>query len=105
MWGGRWRVVAISSPQVIEVVFVMRRPSEKRESAMAEGLKMCVRRPSRFHLTNSLKRTPTATIRNCRKNQSSLYQRNRLVLKIIGKGPNPRTHLSRRHQQTNISSP
>src|SRR6202040_224455 len=102
---GRCSVVAISSPQVIGVVFVMSNPTEKRNSAMAEGLKMCVRRPSRFHLTNSLKSTPVATIRNCKKNQSFLYQRKRLVLKIIGNGPKPRTHLSRRDQQTSMSSP
>ena len=50
---------------------------------------MCTRRPSRSHRTNALPRKPTAIIRNCRWNQSSRNQRNRLVLKMMGNGPKP----------------
>src|SRR6516164_1215295 len=98
MFGGRLRVTATSSPQLIGVLRVISRPTEKMASAIAEGLKMWVRRPSRFQLINSLQRTPVATIRNWRKYQSSLNHRNKFVLRTIGNGPKPRIHLSRRDQ-------
>src|SRR5713101_8139995 len=104
MLGGRWNVVEICSPHVIEVLRVTRRPIEKRKSANAEGLKMWVSLPSRFHRINSFPSTPTATIANCRKNQSFLNHRNRFVLRTMGNGPNPKMHLSRCDQQTSMSS-
>src|ERR1051326_9278097 len=83
MYGGRPRLTATSSAHEIWVLFVTSSPREKIAKAMADGLKMCVRRPSRFHVTNSLQSTPVDTIRNCRKNQSSLNHRNRFVLRTI----------------------
>src|SRR5580658_510403 len=103
MWGGRPKETAISSPQEIGVLRVRIKPRENKNSAIAEGLKMCTRRPSLFHVTNSLQSTPVAIIRNCRKNQSGLNHKNRLVLRTIGNGPKPSTHLSRRDQHSSMS--
>src|SRR2546429_225081 len=98
MLGGRPSVTATSSAQEMCELCVTISASEKTASAIADGLKMCVRRPSRVQVTNSLHRTPVVTKRNCRKNQSSLNHRNRLVLRTMGNGPKPRIHLSRRDQ-------
>src|SRR6266704_2948088 len=103
MWGGRSKETAVSSPQEICVLCVTIRPMEKMNSAIAEGLKICARRPSRFQVMNSLQSTPVASIRNCRKNQSGLNHRNKLVLRTMGNGPKPSIHLSRRDQHTNMS--
>src|SRR5689334_125659 len=104
MFGGRLSVTATSSAQEMCVLWVVIKISEKTASAMADGLKMCARRPSLFHVINSLHSTPVDTSRNCRKNQSSLNHRNRFVLRTMGTGPKPRIHLSRLHQQTSMSS-
>src|SRR5258708_40314257 len=104
MCGGRSKETAISSPHEIPVLRVTISPIEKINSAMAEGLKICTHRPSRFHVMNSLHSTPVASIRNCRKNQSCLNHKNKLVLKTMEKGPKPKIHLSLRDQHTSMSS-
>src|SRR4029079_5038085 len=101
--GGWLKDTAISLPHVMSVLPVASKPTEKMNSAMAEGLKICARRPSFCQVMNSLHRTPVASIRNCRKYQSGLNQINRFALTTIGRVPNPRIHLSRRDQQTSMS--
>src|SRR5215468_10423085 len=103
MWGGYCCVYEISSPQVRCVVPVRIKTSEKTASGNDEGLKMCVRRPSFSHRISSLAAKPRATNKNCRKNQSGLNQRKRLMLKMIGNGPNPRVRVSRRDQASSAS--
>ena len=102
--GPRLKVVAISCPQVSAVVSVASRTSENTASVNADGLKMCTRRPSRSQRTNALPRKPSAISTNCRANQSSLNQRNRFVLKTIGKGPKPRTYSSPRDHASSMSN-
>src|SRR5215471_3727108 len=104
MYGGRPRLTATSTAQLLSVLWVTSSPRENNASAIAEGLKMCVRRPSRCQVTNSLHNTPVDTSRNWRKNQSSLNHKKRFVLKTMGNGPKPSTHWSRRDQQTSMSS-
>ena len=104
MRGPRLKVVAISWPQVRCVVPVASSTIEKIASVNADGLKMCTRRPSRSQRTNALPRNPSAMSTNCKANQSSLNQRNRLVLKTIGKGPKPRTYSSPRDHASSMSN-
>src|SRR5579863_9699617 len=103
MCGGLCIEVAMLKPQLISVLRVAMRAMEKIQREKADGLKICVRRPSRFHLINSLPNMPVAIRANCKKNQSSLNQRNRLVLMTMGTGPKPKTQLSRRDQHTSMS--
>ena len=104
MRGASVRVEAMSCPQVRSVVPVASRISENRPSEKADGLKMCVLRPSRRQRTNSLPRKPAASMANCRWNQSSRNQRKRLVLKMMGNGPNPSTWRSRRDHDSSRSN-
>ena len=54
MCGGRPWLTATSSPHVRCVLCVISSPIEKIASAIAEGLKICVRRPSRRHVMKFL---------------------------------------------------
>ena len=65
MWGASKSVVAISGPHVRRVVPVTIRTRENNPRGKDDGLKMCARRPSLFHLTSSLTVKPMAIIRNC----------------------------------------
>ena len=66
MYGARLSVDAISGPQVMLVVPVAIRTTEKSARLNADGLKMWTLFPSRSQRTNSLPRKPAATSRNCR---------------------------------------
>ena len=91
MCGGKICVTAISGPHVMPVEPVRISPSANSPSGNDDGLKTCARRPSLFQRTSSLTAKPTATIRNWSANQSGLNHMNRLMLKMIGNGPNPST--------------
>src|SRR6476661_3181806 len=104
MCGGKNWVTAMSWPQVMLDVQVTRSASEKTVSERADGLKMCARRPFLCQRINALAVNPTASIMNCRKNQSGLNHRNRFVLKTIGNGPNPRVNRSPRDHVNSASN-
>src|SRR5580692_7397474 len=64
MPGARRSVVAISGARVCHVVPVAITATEKRASAIDEGLKTCALLPSLFQRRNSLEAKAAATIRN-----------------------------------------
>ena len=103
MRGPRPKVVLISCAQVTDVEPVTISTSEKIARANADGLKTCVRLPSRSHWMNALPRKPTAMSRNWNPNQSSRNQRNRLVLKTMGMGPKPMANGRRRDHASRMS--
>src|SRR5437667_11419337 len=91
--------MAISLPKVTSDMPVMINASENKARGKDEGLKMCVRRPSLSQRIRSLAANPTATMRKCRKNDSGLNQRTRMMLQIIGNAANPMGCLLRRDER------
>ena len=95
----------MSCARVTSLIPVTMSASAKTASGNDAGLKMWTRRPSRSQRISSLAAKPMATSRNWKWNQSSVNQRNRLMLKMTGTGPKPSRCASRRDQPSSRSNP